>query len=247
LGAQSIVDGYKRHLTAQVRGWNRLPPDFIAQVQPFYKVNLNAIQYAVGINTVHGSNITFGNQIFFTRQFSFGDENDLHLLFHELEHSVQYQNRGGEAAFIAEYVAKAAGQILRTRTFNVHDLIDFEGAAEQKANEMSATFGVAAPPPTQANTPPAYYPPVYAPPPYTHPEATPPADDPYYRPRGAYLPSPPSAEDPPGYYLPRGVPRGYYLPAPPSAEDPPGYYLPRGAPLGPSVVLPEQEEAPLPE
>jgi len=133
-----IVEAYKQSLIAQVRQWYRLDPATIAKIQPFYSIDLNSIEFAYGINTVHGAHITFGNRIFFTQTLDMNAPADLHLMYHELEHSVQYQNRGGESAFIAEYVLKAAGQIVATRSFNVHDFIDLEGAAESKANQVSA-------------------------------------------------------------------------------------------------------------
>lgn len=144
-----IVEAYKQHLISQVRQWYRLDPRTIAKIQPFYSVDLNSIEFAYGINTVHGAHITFGNRIFFTQTLNMLAPADLHLMYHELEHSVQYQNRGGESAFIGEYILKAAGQILATRSFNVHDFIDLESAAESKANQVSAAVdGSAAQGPT---------------------------------------------------------------------------------------------------
>jgi Domain of unknown function (DUF4157) len=48
--------------------------------------------------------VTIGNTIYFVRGMNFGDPNDGWTLFHELEHVVQYANRGGVEPFLSEYV-----------------------------------------------------------------------------------------------------------------------------------------------
>jgi Protein of unknown function (DUF1036) len=69
---------------------------------------------------------------------------DAHLLFHEMEHSVQYAARGGIEPFLSEYVTKSIGGIIAKENFNIHtdvndihDNIDIESAAINKSNEVS--------------------------------------------------------------------------------------------------------------
>jgi predicted NBD/HSP70 family sugar kinase len=69
---------------------------------------------------------------------NFGDPNDGWTLFHELEHVVQYANRGGVEPFLSEYVLKAAGSILRGgNSIDMHDNIDLENAANAQANQVA--------------------------------------------------------------------------------------------------------------
>ena len=82
--------------------------------------------------------MTIGNTIYFVRGMNFGDPNDGWTLFHELEHVVQYANRGGVEPFLSEYVLKAAGSILRGgNSIDMHDNIDLENAANAKANQVA--------------------------------------------------------------------------------------------------------------
>ena len=82
--------------------------------------------------------MTIGNTIYFVRGMNFGDPNDGWTLFHELEHVVQYANRGGVEPFLSEYVLKAAGSILRGgNSIDMHDNIDLENAANAKANQAA--------------------------------------------------------------------------------------------------------------
>ena len=87
---------------------------------------------------------------------NFGDPNDAWLLAHELEHVVQYANRGGVEPFLAEYILKAGGSILRGgNSIDIHDNIDLENAANAKANQVMAAIGASAnasPPPPQGGT-----------------------------------------------------------------------------------------------
>ena len=93
---QPIVDWYIAYLNSQANGrWQGLDPWFINRVQQFYSVNLYNVHYATGINTIHGQNMTVGNNIFFTQQLNLNNPNDAKLMYHELEHVVQYANRGG--------------------------------------------------------------------------------------------------------------------------------------------------------
>jgi hypothetical protein len=152
-----IVDQYIGFLQNQA-GNNvyRLDQSVIAAIQQFYSVDLHNVRYAVGINTIHGQNITIGNTVYFVRGMNFNDPNDAWTLYHELEHVVQYANRGGVEPFLSEYILKAGGSILRGgNSIDVHDNIDLENAANAKANQVAAAAnnGVAG-----QNWPPQSYP-----------------------------------------------------------------------------------------
>ena len=63
-----IVDQYIGFLQNQA-GNNvyRLDESLISQIQPYYSVDLHAVRYATGINTIHGANVTIGNTIYFVK------------------------------------------------------------------------------------------------------------------------------------------------------------------------------------
>ncbi|RVJ77338.1 DUF4157 domain-containing protein [Sinorhizobium medicae] len=134
---QFIVEAYKSHLYSQAK-FEKLPSDVIARLQPYYAADLREVRYAEDIDTIHGQNITFSNDIFFVQNvyFSLHKEHAV-LLAHELEHVTQYHLRGGEERFLPEYIMKAVGNVISTRSFNVHDAIDMERAANAKAAQVN--------------------------------------------------------------------------------------------------------------
>jgi Domain of unknown function (DUF4157) len=140
-----IVDGYIGFLNNQVGSNARtLPDEFISPIQQFYSVNLRNVRYATNINTIHGSNITIGNMIYFVNDIDFNDSADAQLAYHELEHVVQYARRGGIEPFLAEYILKAGGSILRGgNSIDIHDNIDLERAAISKAAQVANAVGTA--------------------------------------------------------------------------------------------------------
>ncbi len=132
---QPIVQSYISYMERQVHTWYSLRPGRINVLQRFYpEIDLRKIRMAFGIDTIHGQNVTIGNEIFFVSQLNLDDENDGALLFHELEHSVQYARRGSVGAFMAEYLPKAAEKVIEKRSFKIHDFIDLENAANAKAD-----------------------------------------------------------------------------------------------------------------
>jgi Domain of unknown function (DUF4157) len=133
-----IVELYISYLMNQANGhWQSLGSHFIDEIQRFYSVDLRQVRFATGINTVHGQAITIGNNVFFPYDLDLSSDSDAALMYHELEHVVQYANRGGVEPFLAEYVLKSGGEILARRSFNVHDNVDLEHAAIDKASEVS--------------------------------------------------------------------------------------------------------------
>ncbi|MFC7516524.1 hypothetical protein ACFQUU_16045 [Herbaspirillum sp. GCM10030257] len=131
-----VVERYKQHLFNQGEGrWQRFPPYIVLAIQRHYpEINVDGIRYATNVNTLHGKHITWHNHIFFVSDIDFSRPEDVWTVLHELEHTVQYQRRGGEQPFLSEYVLKSAGKVIQTGSFNVHDYIDIEGAANNKAN-----------------------------------------------------------------------------------------------------------------
>jgi Domain of unknown function (DUF4157) len=135
-----MVDSYIRDLRNQARlqGVMEIHPDIRRIIQRYYDhLDVAAVRYAFYINTHHGQIVTIGNTIFFTRDMDFNKTDDFRTLLHELEHSVQYANRGGEQNFLAEYILKSGGSIFRGgSTVDMHDSIDLERAADAKANQI---------------------------------------------------------------------------------------------------------------
>ena len=138
-----IIDNYKDGLLRQAKGkWKKLPDDFIYDFDKFYKnISLDDIRYATNIKTGHGSGITIGYEIFFPRSLNLNEKSDRKWMLHELEHSVQYSRRGGESLFLSSYVMDSLYKIINCRCLNIHDDIQLEQDAENKAKEITNKYG----------------------------------------------------------------------------------------------------------
>jgi Domain of unknown function (DUF4157) len=134
-----IIENYIGFLQNQAgNNVQTLDEDFVARVQPFYPINLRNVRYATNINTIHGSNITIGNMIYFTNDIDLNDDDDAALTYHELQHVVQYARKGSVDAFMAQYVLQAGGSVLRGgNSVDIHDNIGLENDAINKATEVA--------------------------------------------------------------------------------------------------------------
>jgi hypothetical protein len=122
---------YEGGLRAQVKRWRQLPPDLIDALERHYpQVNLHDIRYAERISTAGDAAVTFGRRIYFPTKVDFTDPSHVHWMLHELEHTVQYAQRGGRSKFLCEYAAKIIGNRFQ------HDAIDLERAADRKADRL---------------------------------------------------------------------------------------------------------------
>jgi uncharacterized membrane protein len=141
--AAPIIGTYKRSLLEQAEGrWQRLPDWFIDLFADEYpEISLRQVRYATRINTVHGQAITFAYQIFFPKDIDLNTRSGKHLMLHELEHTAQYQRKGGEQAFISEYLLHGAGRIIQKRSFDVHDDINTEADAISKSDDVISGYG----------------------------------------------------------------------------------------------------------
>lgn len=134
LPVQAYIDGLYRQSEGKTRSFS---PEFVALAQPYYSVDLRGITYADDINTGSGMSVSFCDRIFFVGHGNlWQDKNELHHVLHELEHTVQCQRRG-KRTYLAEYVLKASLDVVKTGQFKVHDVHDFEVAAEAKANQAT--------------------------------------------------------------------------------------------------------------
>ncbi|MEY9199927.1 MULTISPECIES: eCIS core domain-containing protein [Sinorhizobium] len=133
-----IVDAYRSSLAHQATGrWQSLPSEFSDQIRgKFPSIDLDHVRYATNIFTVHGQAITIGYQIYFPHEIDLREPDGKRLMYHELQHVVQYEDRGGVEPFLVEYIAKAIGKIVQKRSFNVHDDIDLEAEANKKADSV---------------------------------------------------------------------------------------------------------------
>ena len=155
-----IVDNYIGFLQNQAgNNLYALDENFISSIQQFYPVNLHGVRYATNINTIHGANITIGNTIYFVGNIDLSDPNDAELVYHELEHVVQYSRRGGVEPFLAEYILKSGGSILRGgNSIDMHDNIDLERDAINKASQVAAAVAAGTNSPQASTTLPNSYP-----------------------------------------------------------------------------------------
>lgn len=130
---------YMNFLEQQARNsWKQLPDYFVRALQPHYpKANLANVHYAEAINTLHGSSITFENKIYFHRNLDIRkNSNDLWLLLHELEHVRQYSVHGGLIPFLTKYIIQGGIAIASNGSFKIHDHIELEKEANQKADRI---------------------------------------------------------------------------------------------------------------
>ncbi len=134
LHAQAYIEGLYRQSEGRVQSFS---PQWIALTQQYYDVDLRGVTFAEDINTGHGQTLAYCDRIFFTHSGSpWTDKDELFLTLHEMEHLVQCQKRG-RRTFLAEYLLKGAVEIVKNGTFNVHDLHEFEIAANEKARSLT--------------------------------------------------------------------------------------------------------------
>lgn len=132
--AQAYIEGLYRQSEGRVQSFS---PQWIALTQQYYDVDLRGVTFAENINTGHGQTLAYCDRIFFTHTVSpWTDKKELFLTLHEMEHLVQCQKRG-RRTFLAEYLLKGLVDIGKNGTFNVHDLHEFEIAADAKANSLT--------------------------------------------------------------------------------------------------------------
>lgn len=131
---QIYLDGLYKQSEGRVQPFSS---QFIQLAQPYYSVNLQGITSADNINTGHGMSVSYCDRIFFsTSPNLWTSRSDLHLVLHELEHTVQCQRRG-RRTYLAEYILKATGDIIKSGSVNVHDMHDYEMAANAKADQLT--------------------------------------------------------------------------------------------------------------
>lgn len=131
---QAYISALYKQSEGKVKSFS---PEFISMVQPYYDVDLNGLTYADDMNTGHGMTVAYCDRIFFVGHGNvWKDWNELHLALHELEHTVQCKKRGAQA-YLAEYILKAGLDAVKTGRLNVHDVHDYEVAAESKADQLT--------------------------------------------------------------------------------------------------------------
>ena len=129
-----VVREYFTYLDRQAR-YKSIPSKLRRVIETKYpKVLLSRVRYAENINTIHGSAITVGNNIYFPTSININNRSDLHWLLHELEHVSQYNAHGGVEPFLVKYLINGAIEIGRNGSFSIHDAINLERDAENKAN-----------------------------------------------------------------------------------------------------------------
>lgn len=137
---EPLVQRYKKHLFDQGEDrWQPLPCALISAAQPHFPlIDLTRVRFANDISTLHGRAITWHYHIFFPWTIDLTNKADLFVMLHELEHVVQYEQRGGEQAFLREYIQKARALAIAKRSWRIHGDIDLEQAAEAKAKAVFA-------------------------------------------------------------------------------------------------------------
>jgi hypothetical protein len=140
---KSIKDLYLQDLRKQANGrWKWLPDKFIDEFAKDYpQIDLHRVQFAENIDTRHHQSMTVCNQVFLSVPFNPDQRSSLELMLHELYHSVQCANSGGEDKFLNDYIEHAASTIVDKRSLEIHDDIDLERAADAQATRLIDAFG----------------------------------------------------------------------------------------------------------
>jgi hypothetical protein len=134
----TLILAYYGTLKFQARGkWRKLPAHIKTCLQPYFRINLDNIEYAVNINTGHGAAITFDTQIFFPSSIRLESESDLRWLIHEMTHSQQYSDEGGMVLFLHKYVKDIIAKVIAEQRLNIHDILPLEKAADSHADEVT--------------------------------------------------------------------------------------------------------------
>ena len=124
--------------------WLRIVLDDLDAYDLGLSASINDVFYAENVDTKHGKAITIGDKIYFpstinlNSQTSYSSSN-LFTMLHELEHVVQYKRNGGVGGFLAKYFVQSLWSALTSGTFsdvNIHDNIELEKQAEDKADDM---------------------------------------------------------------------------------------------------------------
>jgi len=140
---KDVISHYKDGLVGQAEGrWQSLPQWFVDEFGDDYpNVDLGQVQYATDIRTGHNQAITFYYQIFFPQAIDLRKRSDMEWMLHELQHTEQYALKGGEDAFLSEYLLHVPGEALARRTIDVHDHVSIEQDAIAKASELIEEYG----------------------------------------------------------------------------------------------------------
>jgi hypothetical protein len=132
---QAYIDGLYRQSEGKTHPFSN---EFISLAQPYYSVDLHSINWAEDINTGTENSVSYCDRVFFVGHGNlWQDQSELYHVLHELEHTVQCQQRG-KRTYLAEYILKAGLDVLKTARFDVHDVHDFEVAANAKADQATA-------------------------------------------------------------------------------------------------------------
>jgi hypothetical protein len=129
---------YQFFLHKQASGkYQKLPLELRQIIQPYYQeIDLQKVDYAENVDTVHGQGITIGYRIYFPRKINLDTYQDLRWMLHELQHVVQYKREGGELNFLKKYSKEAGKQIFINKSFSIHDNIHLEQEADQVAYQV---------------------------------------------------------------------------------------------------------------
>ncbi|QZP31488.1 hypothetical protein [Pseudomonas sp. DR48] len=140
LTVQGYIDGLYRQSEGRSFPFSN---EFIALAQPYYSVDLHSITVSTNIDTGSGMSVSYCDRIFFAGNGSvWEDQAWLNHVLHEIEHTVQCQQRG-KRTYLAEYVLKVGLDVLKTGRFDVHDMHDYEVAANAKADQVTAPIWAA--------------------------------------------------------------------------------------------------------
>jgi hypothetical protein len=136
---RTLVGAWIGYLEHQAMGkWKAIPPAFRETLQNLYDRDLSQVRYAedIDLRLTSKRGITFDNLIFFKNRIDpVGKPDDLRLLLHELQHTVQYKRFGGLNGFLLEYQKDILRSIFQhpESIRDIHQVLELENEARRKA------------------------------------------------------------------------------------------------------------------
>ena len=146
LSVEITPRAYHEWLHSQVEEYKPLPPEFVARYQRFFRIDLNKIKIATGLDIIDyvselkkgskterkGNNMTFGYEIYLSQK-TLAKTGD-HLMLHEIAHAQQYEDY---PLFLEEYMSQSVAIYIGSedKTLSkIHKKLPFEQEADEIAD-----------------------------------------------------------------------------------------------------------------
>lgn len=144
-----VLAAYWLYLESQ--GYDKLqalPRGLQADFYPFFDLDLGAVRYVEGVDTLIAQKaVTIGYRLFFPRKLDLTLTGDVDWLMHELRHSQQFVSAGGITEYFKKYLEAVSQQLRTHRVFNVHILPSLEADATAHVTKVRENLSLLIRPP----------------------------------------------------------------------------------------------------